>query len=207
MCISLGYLSVVTFSERQIYVNLLYFKLKAMPASKPGIVYGTVAKCLPRPRSTFFGRKVITSVIHNSLGRRGGGAVFLVLFLHPPPKLLDGGFLGFLKYLIQYCIIFCHPPEDAGIKPWTIAALALAVRRPQTTRLNLSRLSLLTLASWQLPSKSVISSLTYNFVIILKKNLGTPARLSLTATDFTQKQSDHDIFFSFKARSYKIWLV
>jgi hypothetical protein len=52
-----------------------------------------------------------------------------------------------------------------------------------------------------LPSKRVISSLTYKFVIILKKNLGTPARLSLTAIDFAQKQSDHDIFFSFKVRS------
>jgi hypothetical protein len=49
-----------------------------------------------------------------------------------------------------------------------------------------------------------------NFVIDVKfcyhfeKNFGAPARLSLTAIDFAQKQSDHDIFFSFKVRSYKI---
>jgi hypothetical protein len=57
------------------------------------------------------------------------------------------------------------------------------------------------------PSKRVISSLTYNFVTILKKNLGAPARLSSTVVDFAQKQSDHDIFFSFKVSSYKIGLV
>jgi hypothetical protein len=34
--------------------------------------------------------------------------------------------------------------------------------------------------------------------------LGTPARLSLTAIDFAQKQSGHNIFFSFKVRGYKI---
>ncbi len=38
----------------------------------------------------------------------------------------------------------------------------------------------------------------------LEKFFGTPARLSLTAIDFAQKQSGRDIFFSFKVRSYKI---
>ncbi len=53
------------------------------------------------------------------------------------------------------------------------------------------------LVHWKVPPKRVIPSLTYDFVIILKI-LGCPARLSLTAIDFVQKLSDHDIVFSFK---------
>jgi hypothetical protein len=36
------------------------------------------------------------------------------------------------------------------------------------------------------------------------KTLGTSAWLSLTATDFVQKQSRHDVIFSFEVDSYKI---
>ena len=36
------------------------------------------------------------------------------------------------------------------------------------------------------------------------KTLGASAWLSLTATDFVQKQSRHDVIFSFEVESYKI---
>jgi hypothetical protein len=36
------------------------------------------------------------------------------------------------------------------------------------------------------------------------KTLGASAWLSLTATDFVQKQSRHDVIFSFEVDSYKI---
>ncbi len=55
---------------------------------------------------------------------------------------LKGGYVGFFQFFTQHCFICCGSEsnvlEDAGIESRTVATLALAVRRSNYTRIDLT---------------------------------------------------------------------